>query len=272
MTELADIDDVGGVVGLHDGIELAGGDAVEDGAHEALGSADGALIGVAGKRAFEQEEIGIVHQRALEAAVELALDRRERIMQRAAMRSVDADGVLRAATQAEECAGLGPMAVQNVRIETADRAHELRPGHKVERTGFPSDCNTIDAELHARCNLGQCLIGTFAAGQAVGDDPDMVAALGLTIGEVEDVPNDSADRRARRVQDTKRLTFHHGHHQNQRSPTSTVSPGPIGVPGGTTKRAVPPASVCVTVTRSRKARGVKPPAMATALSTVIFGT
>jgi hypothetical protein len=44
----------------------------------------------------------------------------------------------------------------------------------------------------------------------------------------------AADRRARRVQDTKRLTFNERHDQNQRSPTSTVSPGLMEVPGGTT--------------------------------------
>jgi hypothetical protein len=32
-----------------------------------------------------------------------------------------------------------------------------------------------------------------------------VTAVGLAIGEVEDVAEDSADRRAYRVQDTKRL-------------------------------------------------------------------
>ena len=60
--------------------------------------------------------------------------------------------------------------------------------------------------------------------------------------------------------------------QNQRSPTNTVSPGARGVPSGTTARMEPPFSVCVTVTTSRLARGEKPPAMATALSTVMFGT
>jgi hypothetical protein len=33
----------------------------------------------------------------------------------------------------------------------------------------------------------------------------MVAAVGLSVGEVQDVAEDSADRRAHRVQDTKRL-------------------------------------------------------------------
>ena len=49
--------------------------------------------------------------------------------------------------------------------------------------------------------------GAFAAGQAVGDDADMMAAVGLAIGEVEDVAEDAADRRAHRMQNTKRLTL-----------------------------------------------------------------
>src|SRR5437879_7025870 len=126
-------------------------------------------------------------------------------MQRAAMRGVDADGSLRAANHAEERAGLGAMAVQNVRFETAGRVPELRPGHEVERVRFTPDCNTIDAELHARCNLGQCLIVTFAASQTVGDNPDMMAAIGLAVSEAENVPNDTAYRRARSVPATNRL-------------------------------------------------------------------
>jgi len=51
-----------------------------------------------------------------------------------------------------------------------------------------------------------------------------------------------------------------------------VSPGLIGVAGGTTARMVPALEVWVRVTLSRLARGEKPPAMATALSAVMFGT
>ena len=68
VPELADIDQVGGVIGFHDRIEFIGGDAVEDASHQPLRRADGALIGVARKRAFEQEQVGVVHQRAFERA------------------------------------------------------------------------------------------------------------------------------------------------------------------------------------------------------------
>ena len=129
-----------------------------------------------------------------------------------------------------------------------------------------------NAKLEAGRDLRQRRVGAFAAGQAVGDNADMVAALGLSIGEIQDVAEDSADRRAHRVQDTKRLVWVGGHDQNQRSPTRTVSPGPTGVPSGTTMRIGPEASVWVSVTLSRRARGEKPPAIATALSTLMLGT
>jgi hypothetical protein len=90
VPELADIGEVGSIVGLDDGIELRGGDAIEHAAYQAARDADGALIGVARERAFEQEQIGAVHQEAFEIAVKLALQRIERVVQRAAMRGVDA--------------------------------------------------------------------------------------------------------------------------------------------------------------------------------------
>jgi hypothetical protein len=52
-----------------------------------------------------------------------------------------------------------------------------------------------------------------------------VAAVGLSLGEIEDVADDSANRRADRMQDTKRLIRGLRHVQNQRSPARTVSPG-----------------------------------------------
>jgi hypothetical protein len=64
----------------------------------------------------------------------------------------------------------------------------------------------MDPKLEARSDLRQRRLGALAAGKAIGDDADMVAAVGLSVGQIEDVPENSADRRAHRVQDTKRLT------------------------------------------------------------------
>ena len=41
-----------------------------------------------------------------------------------------------------------------------------------------------------------------AAGEAVGDNANVMAAAGLSVGEIQDVTEDPADRRAHRVQDT----------------------------------------------------------------------
>ena len=58
----------------------------------------------------------------------------------------------------------------------------------------------------------------FAAGQAVGDDADLMAAVDLAVGEVEDVTENAADRRAHRVQDTKRPVGRRHDHRRSRMP------------------------------------------------------
>ena len=112
VPKLADIDQVGGVLGVHDRVEFSGGDAVEHASHQSLRRADGALIGVARKRAFEQEQVGIVHQRAFDTGIDIALQRRQRIVQRAAMGGVDPDPVAGSGPQTHEGAGLGAVTVQ----------------------------------------------------------------------------------------------------------------------------------------------------------------
>jgi hypothetical protein len=70
---------------------------------------------------------------------------------------------------------------------------------------FAVNGETSNAQLEARCNLGQRRLGAFAAGEAVGDDADVVTALGLSIGEIQDVAEDSTNRRAHRMQNSKWL-------------------------------------------------------------------
>ena len=69
---------------------------------------------------------------------------------------------------------------------------------------LPMDGQSSNTKLEARCNLGERGFSSFSSGQTVGDDPDMVAVLDLSVGEVENVTNDSADRRTYGVQDPKR--------------------------------------------------------------------
>ena len=89
--------------------------------------------------------------------------------------------------------------------------------------------DAVNAELQARRDLGERLACAFAAGQAVGDDADFMAAVGLSVGEIEDVTKDAADRRARRVQDTKGTVG--GGHGQRSLPRADAQPDGAGAAG-----------------------------------------
>ena len=91
----------------------------------------------------------------------------------------------------------------------------------------------MNAELELGSDFRQRLLGAFAAGEAVSDDADVMAAVGLAVGEIEDMAENAADRRARGVQDPKRLTVNERHDQNQRSPTRTSAATKHGIRPGT---------------------------------------
>ena len=67
------------------------------------------------------------------------------------------------------------------------------------------DGDPVHAKFQPRCDFRQRRRGAFAAGQAVGDQADMVAAVGLAVGDVEDMAKNAANRRAHGVQDPQRL-------------------------------------------------------------------
>ncbi len=63
----------------------------------------------------------------------------------------------------------------------------------------------MNAKLEARRDFGQRSLGAFSARQAIGENADVMAAISLSVGEVEDMAEDSADGGAYRMKDTKRL-------------------------------------------------------------------
>src|SRR5258708_2609723 len=134
------------------------------------------------------------------------------------MRRIDANRVFRTPLQANEGGGFGAVSMQDVRPQPPDQAHETQPYQNVRGKWFAADGETMDAKLEAWRDFLKRRLGALATGQAVGDDADVVAAIGLAGGEVQDVTEDSADRCTHRVQDTKRLIGSRGHDQNQRSP------------------------------------------------------
>ena len=96
------------------------------------------------------------------------------------------------------------MAVHDIGIELADEGHDAHPDQNVVRRRFAVNGNSIDAELQSRRNLRKRFIRALAAGEAVGQNPDIMTAIDLTVGEIENVPEDATDRRADSVQDAKR--------------------------------------------------------------------
>ncbi len=227
VTELADIDDVGRVrIGLN-GIELGRAHAVEDAAHGRFRRADEALIRVACEQAFEQEQIGAADQHAFERGVERAFHGRRRIMQHAAMRRVDTHDVLADRGEADQRTRFGAVAVQDGGIERANQMGEFGNGEHIRRVRRPSHRHPVHAQRHFRRDGFQRRGGAVAAGQAVGDDADLMAAVGLSRRQIEDVADDAADRRADGVENAKRLVLwrvrcrRHGrirHHQTREAP------------------------------------------------------
>src|SRR5271155_1694909 len=97
------------------------------------------------------------------------------------------------------------MSMQDVRLQPPDQAHEMHPYQNVCGQRFAADGQTMDAKLEPRRDFRQRGLGALAAGQAVGNNADVVAAVGLSVGEIQDMAEDSADRRPHRMQYTKRL-------------------------------------------------------------------
>ena len=95
---------------------------------------------------------------------------------------------------ANEGAGLGAVAVQHVRLQAPDQAQETRPHQSIAGTRLAANGDAMNAELEARRDFRQRLLGAFAAGEAVGDDADVMAAVGLAVGEIQDMAKDAADR------------------------------------------------------------------------------
>jgi len=108
------------------------------------------------------------------------------------------------------------MAVQHVGLQLRHQLAEAQPHQYIRRPRLAVNGDAVHAESKARGDFRERRVGSFAAGEAVGDDPDLVAAVGLAVGEVDDVTENAAHWRAHRVQDAEGLIWR-GHDQNQRS-------------------------------------------------------
>jgi hypothetical protein len=69
----------------------------------------------------------------------------------------------------------------------------------------------LKAEREPRREFGQDLFGARPAGRAIGDEADAVAARDLAAGEIEDMAEQTADRRAENVDDVQGSHRRHPH-------------------------------------------------------------
>jgi hypothetical protein len=92
------------------------------------------------------------------------------------------------------------MAVQHIRRCRANRAEHPRQTDHITWADVAGDWDPTDAELKPRRQVREGRFGRNSAGRAVGDQPDGMAALRLSIGEVADMAKQSADRRANHVE------------------------------------------------------------------------
>jgi hypothetical protein len=129
---------------------------------------------------------------------------------------VDSDRIVPAGLEADESAGLGAVAMQDVGLQLPDQALEARPYQEVGRQRVAANRQAVNTQLEARGDFRKRLLGAFAAGEAVGDDADVMTAVGLAIGQIQNMTKNPTHRGTRRVQDTKRLAFDDSHDQRQR--------------------------------------------------------
>ena len=82
----------------------------------------------------------------------------------------------------------------------------MRPRNRAQRrhvggAKLAGDRHAFQSEREVRGELGEHGLGTLAAGHAVDDEPDAMAAFGLTAGDIEDMTEQAAERRAQNVHD-----------------------------------------------------------------------
>ena len=62
----------------------------------------------------------------------------------------------------------------------------------------------MDTEFHSRGDLCESCSCALAAGEAVSNDADEMSAIGLSVCDIENMPNDPAHRRANGMKDAER--------------------------------------------------------------------
>ena len=95
--------------------------------------------------------------------------------------------------------------MQDIWLYPPHEPHKTHPCQNVSRVWLAVNGETIDPEFEPRRYFVERCFSTLTAGQAIGDDADLIAPLGLPIGQIQYVAENSAYRRSKRVENTNGL-------------------------------------------------------------------
>jgi len=107
--------------------------------------------------------------------------------------------------------------MEYIGIQVSEVTRYADKARKISWAWFAGDCDPQNPKLEARRDRGKRCIGALSSGEAVAHNSDMVAAGGLSVGDIENVTNNAADGRARHMHDFERPMRQHD--QNQCSVT-----------------------------------------------------
>ncbi|BCP53381.1 hypothetical protein K32_19980 [Kaistia sp. 32K] len=93
------------------------------------------------------------------------------------------------------------MRMEDIGIERLDAAEEPQEGEKIGRRHMPLHRRSVQAQFKMGNKLLEELFLARAARRRVADDADAVALGSLRLGEIADMPEDSADGRTKDVND-----------------------------------------------------------------------
>lgn len=104
------------------------------------------------------------------------------------MRRIGPRGAFMTESHTGVCTAFRPMPMNDVSVRLADAAHDMRDRQAVARIDIPAHRNTGEAKRQRRSERLERRFGAFAAGIAIRDQADAMAARGLLTRDIDNVP------------------------------------------------------------------------------------
>ncbi len=185
-----------------DGFELGLGDAVAHDAHHRRGPADHGAITARRYSCFRKETRSVRgfssrSSEPIETAAQACRDNKP-ASRRAAYRRGSRPA--RSASSRAKAAPLAPWPCSTSGASALTRREMRHSAWMSRQAHFAGNRNALDAEREPRRKFGENSVGARAAGRAVDDQADAMAALDLALRDIHHVPEQSAERRAQNMQ------------------------------------------------------------------------